>query len=262
MSKLVAIHSFRGGTGKSNATASLAALLALQGKRVAVVDTDVQSPGIHLIFGLDEDQKLRTLNEYLRGECTIEDVAYPVGADAAPGSLQAQLAGKTLWLIPASLSASEISDVLRYGYDVNRLNAGLQSVRKSLDLDFLLIDTHPGLHEETLLSFAFSDILLVILRLDRQDLQGTAVTVDIARSLDVPHLLLVVNKVLARYDEADVRREVSRAFAAPVVGVLPLSEEMAALQSSNIFALRFPDHPWSLALKEVAAQLQDIGGER
>ena len=54
MGKIVSIHSFRGGTGKSNTTANLAAQAALRDKRVGVVDTDIQSPGIHVLFGLDE----------------------------------------------------------------------------------------------------------------------------------------------------------------------------------------------------------------
>jgi septum site-determining protein MinD len=53
MSKVISIHSFRGGTGKSNTTANVAMLLAAKGRRVAVVDTDVQSPGIHVLFGID-----------------------------------------------------------------------------------------------------------------------------------------------------------------------------------------------------------------
>ena len=39
MAKIVSIHSFRGGTGKSNMTANLSSLVALGGKRVAVVGT-------------------------------------------------------------------------------------------------------------------------------------------------------------------------------------------------------------------------------
>jgi len=53
MARIVAVHSFRGGTGKSNVTANLAALLAAAGHRVGVVDTDIQSPGIHVLFGFD-----------------------------------------------------------------------------------------------------------------------------------------------------------------------------------------------------------------
>ena len=66
MAKIVSIHSFRGGTGKSNVTANLATLIARAGYRVGIVDTDIQSPGIHVPFGLDESIKY-TLNDYLWG---------------------------------------------------------------------------------------------------------------------------------------------------------------------------------------------------
>ena len=57
MTQIIAVHSFRGGTGKSNLTANLATSLGLNGKRVAVLDTDLASPGIHVLFDfeLDED---------------------------------------------------------------------------------------------------------------------------------------------------------------------------------------------------------------
>ncbi len=42
MSHIISVHSFRGGTGKSNTTANLSSLLALEGHRVGVIDTDIQ----------------------------------------------------------------------------------------------------------------------------------------------------------------------------------------------------------------------------
>lgn len=50
MTKIISIHSFRGGTGKSNVTANLATLIARMGFRVGIVDLDVQSPGIHVLL--------------------------------------------------------------------------------------------------------------------------------------------------------------------------------------------------------------------
>ncbi len=257
MGKIVSIHSFRGGTGKSNTTANLASQVALAGKRVGVVDTDIQSPGIHVLFGLNEAKMGRTLNEYLRGDCQIEEVALRVGDHLAEGeaSGRKQLAGKDLWLIPSSIKVSEISKVVRDGYDVNKLNEGLQTLRKKLQLDYLFIDTHPGLNEETLLSVAISDVLIILLRPDQQDFQGTAVTVDIARSLDVPSLLLVVNKALTRYDFNHLRAEIEKRYSAIVAGVLPLTEDMADMGSGDIFSLRYPDHLWSQAIRGVAERL-------
>lgn len=259
MSKIISVHSFRGGTGKSNTTANIAAQFALEGKRVAVVDTDIQSPGIHVLFGLDETKMGRTLNEYLRGDCAIEDVALHIGEHVDDADGRSQLRGTDLWLIPSSINGREISRVLRDGYDVNVLNKGLKTLREVLQLDYLCIDTHPGLNEETLLSITLSDVLLIILRPDQQDFQGTAVTVDIARSLDVPHLRLVVNKALSWYNFDQIREEVERSFNVHVAGVLPLTEDMAGLGSADIFSLRFPDHEWSQSIIAVARNILEIG---
>ena len=251
--KIVSIHSFRGGTGKSNATANLAALVALAGKRVGVVDTDIQSPGIHVLFGLDESKMGRTLNDFLHGKCSIREVAFNVGEKAADAEGRAKLAGQNLWLFPSSIRGREISQIIREGYDVNRLNEGFQTILKELHLDYLFIDTHPGLNEETLLSIAISDVLIIILRPDNQDLQGTAVTVDIARSLDVPNLILMVNKAIPdKYDFNDIKKQIEDTFKAPVAGVLPLNFEIADNASRDLFSLRYPDHAWSRALRGVA----------
>ncbi len=259
MAYIVSIHSFRGGTGKSNFTANLASQLAVSGKRVGIIDTDIQSPGIHVLFGLNEAKMGHTLNEFLRGECTITEVAFSVGDHTGDSEGRQKLAGKSLWLVPSSINSGEISRVLRDGYDVNRLNEGMQKMIKELKLDYLFIDTHPGLQEETLLSIAISDILLIVLRPDQQDFQGTAVTVDIARSLDVPNLFLIVNKALSKYDFKQVSEQVTSFYDAPVAAVFPLSEDMVDMGSADIFSLRYPDHIWSKALREVAQKILDVG---
>jgi septum site-determining protein MinD len=56
LAKIISIHSFRGGTGKSNTTANVSAILASEGYRVGVVDTDLASPGIHVLFGMPGEE--------------------------------------------------------------------------------------------------------------------------------------------------------------------------------------------------------------
>jgi len=247
MPQIVAMHSFRGGTGKSNITANLATLLASAGRRVGVIDTDIQSPGIHVLFGLDKASIRHALNDYLWGTCDIAQTAH----DVTP-PLSGARSGH-VFLIPSSLKVGEITRVLREGYDVSRLNDGFQDLIKTLALDVLLIDTHPGLNEETLLSIAVSDALVIILRPDQQDYQGTGVTVEVARRLDVPRLMLIVNKVPTVFDVADVKTQVEHAYHCEMAAVLPHAEEMMALASAGIFVLRYPEHPITVALTRVAA---------
>jgi septum site-determining protein MinD len=251
MSTIVSIHSYRGGTGKSNLTANLASSIAQQGKRVAVVDTDLQSPGLHVLFGMSQQQESLTLNDYLYGRCTIEQAVHDVTSKSGAG----ETTRGALFLIPSSIKAGEITRVLREGYEVNLLTDGFRTLMKTLRLDYLFIDTHPGLNEETLLSLLISDILVLILRPDQQDFQGTAVTVEVARKLQMKKILLVINKALPKLDFVSLKQQVQQTYDAPVAGILPVSEEMIELGSANIFSLVYPEHPYSQGVRNVAAQI-------
>lgn len=244
MTKIISTHSFRGGTGKSNVTANIAATLADGGARVGVFDTDIQSPGIHVIFGLREDRVSNTLNDFLWGNCPIEDAAHLVysGRD-----------GGEVYLVPASINPNDIARVLREKYDASDMHNAFRDLITYLELDYLLIDTHPGLNEETLLSIAISDTLVIILRPDQQDFEGTSVTVDVARRLRVPDIHLIVNKVPPEYDQEDVRRKVEAAYGCPVATLLPLAVEVAHNASAQLFATIDPQHKFSAGIREAAA---------
>jgi MinD-like ATPase involved in chromosome partitioning or flagellar assembly len=227
-------------------------LLAATGRRVGVIDTDIQSPGIHVIFARRPDDVSYSLNDYLWGRCRIEQAAYDV-TDAAIGSAPAD---SRLFLIPASIETGAIAKVLREGYDVGLLNEGFRRLGDTLRLDYLLIDTHPGVNEETLLSIAVSDLFLLVLRPDSQDFQGTSVTVELARRLEVAEILVVLNKAPSNMDREMLRAQVERAYAAPVVGMLPLCEEVAQLGSAGVFVNRFPKHAVTEELRRIAARIQ------
>jgi MinD-like ATPase involved in chromosome partitioning or flagellar assembly len=249
VSKIISVHSYRGGTGKSNTTANLTAQLAQLGYRVGVIDTDIQSPGIHVLFGLKEEETKLTLNDYLWGNCEIAKAAYDV-----TDRLGVPLAGK-VFLVPSSIKANDIARILREGYDVGLLSDGYKDLIQDLRLDVLMIDTHPGLNEETLLSIVVSSTVVLILRPDQQDYQGTAVTIDVARRLGVSQLLLVINKVPAVFSTSDVKALVEKTYKCEVGAVLPHSDEMMALASSGIFTLHYPNNDLSRQLQYVAQRI-------
>lgn len=251
MATIVSVHSYRGGTGKSNLAANLASSIAQLGKRVAVIDTDIQSPGLHVLFGMDVHTIGLALNDYLHGRCDIDQAAYDVTAKLGPGATSEG----ALYVVPSSIKAGEITRVLREGYEINLLTDGFRALMKRLRLDYLFIDTHPGLNEETLLSIILSDILILLLRPDHQDFQGTAVTVEVARKLQLRRMMLVVNKVLPRLDVAGLQQQIEATYAAPVTAVLPVSEELMELGSASLFSVASPAHPYSKGVRDIAAQI-------
>lgn len=248
MAKIISVHSFRGGTGKSNVAANLALVYGQKGYRVGVVDTDIQSPGIHVIFNVDENMFNYSLNDYLWGQCTIDQAACEI-TRLAPGTNGA------IFLIPSRVNAAEIARVLHDGYDVNLLSQGFSELASDLNLDILIIDTHPGLNEETLLSITLSSTLLVVMRPDYQDYQGTSLTVEVARELEVPQIRILVNKVPASFDKDQIRDMVEETYNCKVAAVLPHCEEMMALASKDVFAIAYPDHPVTAELHGVAEDL-------
>ncbi len=251
MARIISIHSFRGGTGKSNIVANVAAILAAGGHNVGVVDTDIQSPGIHVLFGLDGEEINQTLNDYLWGKCSAQQTAQDVTSN-----LGADMKGR-VFLIPSSIKPGEITRVLREGYDAHRLTLGFRNLIDHLGLDVLIIDTHPGLGEENLLSIVISHTLVLVLRPDRQDYEGTGVTVKVARQLKVPRMLLMVNKAPSVFDSAQLKTKVEQIYNLPVAVVLPHSDEMMILASGGIFSLRYPDHPMTRLYEQAAARLME-----
>ncbi len=251
MPKVIAIHSYRGGTGKSNLTANLATTVAQQGYRVGVVDTDMPSPGIHNIFGLEPEIVTRTLNSYLWGEADLADSAYDIGQNLDIGG-----EGK-LFLVPSSCKADDIARILKDGYDVRLLNDGFRQLVKTLELDYLFIDTHPGLSKETFLTIAISHCLLLIVRPDKQDYQGTAVTLDVARQLNVRHVQLVINKALSCLEPEVLWHKVEATYGVPVAGLFPLSEDVVKLASAGVFCLRHPEHPVTQEFQAVARRIME-----
>jgi MinD-like ATPase involved in chromosome partitioning or flagellar assembly len=252
VSRVLCVHSFRGGAGKSNASANIAYTLAARGARVAVIDTDLASPGIHALFGFEPGEFERSLDGYLWGDHGITEAALDVGARLNRPDGTAALPDGRLWLVPASLDAGDIARMLREGYDVERLGEGIGELTAAHALDHVVLDTHPGLDEETLLSMAIADAVLVLMRPDLQHYQGTAVTLRVARRLEPPELSLAANMVPAAVDVAALTADLERTFDVPVAGCVPFADELVALGSRELVCVRSPDDPASVALHAIA----------
>ncbi|MEY2645273.1 MAG: hypothetical protein RLZZ611_1922 [Cyanobacteriota bacterium] len=249
MVKILAIHSFRGGTGKSNLSANLATVLAMGGRRVAIVDTDLASPGVHVLFGFSPSADQQTLNDHLEAGVPICRCAHEV----TPAEVK-QARGH-VWLVPAAMNSDRIARLLREGYEVEKLNDALFELAEVLKLDVIVVDTHPGINEETLLSTAIADCLMMVMRPDGQDYLGTAVAVEVAQRLDVPAIRMVINKLPSYFDAQQVRERVSSSYQVPIGALLPLCDELLTLASGDLAVLRFADHPWSAGVQQLAHDL-------
>ena len=66
---VMSIHSYRGGTGKTLLATNLAATYARK-EKVLLLDYDLRAPSLHSLF---DDQPDWWINDYLNGDCEIEE---------------------------------------------------------------------------------------------------------------------------------------------------------------------------------------------
>lgn len=248
MAQLISFHSFRRGVGKSTLTANCAGLLAAQGARVGVMDINFAAPSQHFLMGWNEAGW--QLNDFLWGECEIEQATYPV-AVPWPATQQAF----TIYLTPASARPASIYRMQRGGYYLPLLNQAFEVLAETLQLDYLLLDAPAGITEEALLVLGATDVALITLRLDHQDLDGTAILADLAQRLAVEKLWLVANQVPAHLAVVEVANQLRTSFQYAVAGILPYAPNFSAVGGPPLFVAQHPQAVFTNALQALVAQL-------
>jgi len=236
--------SLRGGSGKSTILSNLASYFALLGMRVIIIDADIISPGIHAIFGLDKESFSKTMTDYLLGKGKIEDAAYDI-------SDTLDLPEGMIYLVPSSMLQSNIAELIQLKKHHNRLVKAISILDKAFEPDFIMIDTHPGLNEEVIITSEVSDVLLTIVRPDNQDYQGLQISAAVSKKLNLK-TYVVLNKVHPKMDTSKLRKMVTKSFNLPVAGALPFSEDLILAQSQYVFSERHPEHPFSREIHRIA----------
>ena len=72
MSKIIAVHSYKGGTGKTLLSVNLAATFAKLGKKICLFDLDFRAPSLFSVLKVENAECW--LNDYLNGACEINKV--------------------------------------------------------------------------------------------------------------------------------------------------------------------------------------------
>ena len=106
MARVISVHSFRGGTGRTSLAASCAALMATQGLRVGLADLHLSAPSAHVPFGLREDQVGYTVNDFLLRKCEARQLPRDVSL-----TMGVPVSGQ-LFLVPAVVQPV---DIIRIG---------------------------------------------------------------------------------------------------------------------------------------------------
>ena len=71
MTKIIAVHSYKGGTGKTSMSVNLAATFVKMGKKVCIFDLDFRAPSLFAILKTQDVENW--FNDYLNNTCDIDN---------------------------------------------------------------------------------------------------------------------------------------------------------------------------------------------
>ena len=230
----VLFHSSKGGTGKSNLVANLAVALSSKGMKVGVIDMDYAAPGLHVIFELTRRELKFTLDDAIEGRCPSTKAAIDL-------TKKFGVKKGGLIFIPASHEASSIVSIVRKSYELSAVQKVIDEIVKAYSLDYLLIDSRPGINQFALMAFDVSDVVLLVARLDRQDVSSSQAVVQVAKALAKP-VLLVANMIPSEEADTATERKLTQSFNMPLIAMFPYEPDVQMNLSSGILVVKKPAH--------------------
>lgn len=213
MSRIVTFYSYKGGVGRTFALANIAVLLARRGKRVLLMDWDLEAPGLHRYF------KPYLAEEMLPRRGLIHLVSQAV---QNPNVTWKQFTteiwvdkGLPLTLIPSGDQAPDYIELVRNlswnaFFEVRQGGSMLDKWRKEwkAEFDFVLIDSRTGITDAGgICTVYLPDILVFVFSANEQSFdRGIQIILGVQearRHLNVPRSPAAILPIPGRFDSRD-----------------------------------------------------------
>ncbi len=331
----IVFHSYKGGTGKTTIAANVAALLAKKGCRVLLLDLDVYAPSLHSYFNIEPNRWINDfLLELAEAKDVIVDLTpkIPTGiieanstndsvgdtrtvADDDSGPLNSASSSWTemnsgksnysnkgkLWAAFANPQKEEIYKLEGGKQErvqlIRRFIAFREELFSNFDIDYLIIDTSPGIRYWSLNALAAADVLYLTLKAGDLDVTGTKkMAADIYSTFSkygarsylllnrvagycVPHTLLLQQQHRAGPSSSlplveeqqqkdfefkdqmqDEISELSKQLEIDIISTLPCYCDIQFSKKEFLTALTQPNHPFAKKIADLAEQSQIKSG--
>lgn len=176
-SRIITIFGAKGGIGKTCITVNLAVVLAKMGKKVAVIDADLQFGDANVYFDIDPKD---TISELSQGN-DAGDI------DAIKRMMALHFSGVSIVCAPKSPEYAEYVTPKNIETMINTMRPYY---------DYILIDTAPVFSDITMAAIENSNLVLLIAVQDISTLRNTKITLNILESLQQKEKTeLVINRL-------------------------------------------------------------------
>jgi len=235
MGRIIAVASGKGGVGKTTLVANLGIALAKAGKKVIMVDADLDMANLELVLGMEG--RPITLQDVLNGEAHTQDAVYDVIENAK--------------FVPAGISPSQFRRV-----DPEKLQRTV--LEYSGNADFVLLDCPAGVGRDTIACFAAcKETILVVVPepISATDAYKTRI---VAEKMGSEILGAVMNMIRGIKGEL-TEREVQTLLECPILAKInddPLVRECVV--AGKPIVRQYPTTQTSQIIRRLASELAGV----
>jgi len=238
MSEVYVITSGKGGVGKTTTTANLGVGLAVNDKRVVLVDADIGLRNLDVVMGL-ENRIVYDLVDVVEGNCRL-----------AQALIKDKRFGNTLCLLPAAQTK-----------DKDAVNP--EQMRKLCDqlreeFEYVIIDCPAGIEQGFRNAISGADKAIVITTPEISAVRDADRIIGLLEAQELREPLLIVNRIrpemVARKDMLSME-DVTEVLAIEVIGAIPDDESIIVSANTGVPCVANMDSPAGSAFRDITMRI-------
>lgn len=216
MGEAIVITSGKGGVGKTTTTANIGTALALQGKKVCLVDTDIGLRNLDVVMGL-ENRIIYDLVDVANGRCRLQQAL-----------VKDKRFDEKMYLLPAAQSSDKSA------VTPSQMKKIVDDLKQ--DFDYIIIDCPAGIEQGFQNAVAGADKAIVVTTPEVsavRDADRIIGLLEKEQSIEPPKLVInrIRTNMVKRGDMMDVD-EVTNILAIELMGIVADDEEV--IKASNL----------------------------
>ena len=237
MGEVIVITSGKGGVGKTTTTANLGSSLALEGKKVALIDTDIGLRNLDVVMGL-ENRIVYDIVDVVEGKCKLRQ------------ALIKDKRFKELYLLPAAQTRDKSA--------VNEEQMKKLTDKLKEEFDYILIDCPAGIEQGFKNAIAGATRAIVVSTAEISSIRDADRIIGLLEAAEIRSPELVINRVrpnMIRKGEMMDADEIVNLLSIDLIGIVPDDEYIITQTNKGEPVIQNRKAPSGKAYLEIAKRV-------
>ena len=234
---IIAVSSGKGGVGKTTTTANLGSALALEGKKVALIDTDIGLRNLDVVMGL-ENRIVYDIVDVVEGKCKLRQ------------ALIKDKRFKELYLLPAAQTRDKSA--------VNEEQMKELTSKLKEEFDYILVDCPAGIEQGFKNAIAGADRAIVVTTAEISSIRDADRIIGLLEAAEIKNPELVINRIrpnMVRRGEMMDVNDIVDLLSIDLIGVVPDDEYVITQTNKGEPAVINKKAPSGKAYLEIARRI-------